>query len=276
MKNTLLLAGFVLLLMTIGCEKNSDNQETGKLSIKLTDAPFPIKIIEEANVTINKIEIREKGDGTDDGSTYSILSEVEQSFNLLDLTNGVTVSLAELDIPVGKYDLIRLYVSSTSIKLTNGWDFDLTIPSGSQSGIKIFIDPELEVVGGLSSELLLDFNVYKSFAAQGNTDTPSGIHGFHFKPVIRVSNTSTAGRITGSVIDSLSAVAPNVLLSVIDADTILSSTFSDTITGYYALIGLPEGTYDLKVEKEGYDTDTIIGIDVIAGNNTVKDIQLLP
>jgi hypothetical protein len=275
MKITFFLAVLVLLFVVTGCETDSDNPSTGKLSINITDAPFPIDMVEEANVSINKIEIRKTGEGVDDGNPFLLISEEEQNFNLLELSNGVTAGLAEIEIPVGSYDLIRLYVSAASIKLKNGSEFDLTIPSGSQTGIKVFIDPSIEVVGGLSAELLLDFDVSKSFVVQGNPDTPAGINGFHFKPSIRVSNISTAGRITGFVSDTISVPAPDVLLSVLAADTTLSSTFSDE-TGYYALIGIPEGTYDLKVEEEGYKTDTIFGINVTAGNNTVQDIALKP
>lgn len=269
MKNTFLLTGFILLFALIGCNKDDDGSGTGTLSIRITDAPFPIDLVEEANVTINKIEVRKKGDG----SPFLIISEEEQNFNLLDLSNGVTDSLVEIDIPVGSYDLIRLYVDAASVVLKDGTEYDLEIPSGAQTGIKAFVKPAFEVAGGLTTELLLDFDVSKSFVVQGTP--PENITGFHFKPVIRVANLSTAGRITGNVTDPLSAPAPDVFLSVIDADTTFTSTFSDE-NGKYALIGIPAGTYDLRVEEEGYKTDTIFGINVVAGNKTEQDIELQP
>jgi hypothetical protein len=273
MKNTFLLTGFILLFALIGCNKDDDGPGTGTLSIRITDAPFPIDLVEEANVTINKIEVRKKGDGEDDGSPFMVISEEVQNFNLLELSNGVTASLVEIDIPVGSYDLIRLYVDAASVVLKDGTEYDLEIPSGAQTGIKCFVKPPFEVAGGLTTDLLLDFDVSKSFVVQGTP--PDDIQGFHFKPVIRVTNLSTAGRITGTVLDSEYAPAPDVFLSLIDADTTFTSTFSDE-NGYYALIGIPSGTYDLKVEEEGYKTDTIFGINVVAGNETEQLIELKP
>ena len=58
------------------------------------------------------------------------------------------------------------------------------------------------VDGGLTSELLLDFDLSKSFVMRGNLDKPSGIIGFIFKPVIKAVNNTTAGRLEGLVTDT--------------------------------------------------------------------------
>src|SRR3990167_5116760 len=76
---------------------------------------------------------------------------------------------------------------------------DVTIPSGDASGLKVYIDPPLEIRTGAVSELMLDFDVSKSFVVQGNPETPAGIKGFHFKPVVRVGNSSVHGTISGEV-----------------------------------------------------------------------------
>ncbi|MFW6222957.1 MAG: DUF4382 domain-containing protein, partial [Bacteroidota bacterium] len=180
----LLIAG----ISFTGCENTGDNEATsGKLKIQLTDAPFPTDLVAEANVTINKIDIRKK-DSIDDGHPFITLKEEEMAFNLLDLTNGVTANLVDLEIDAGTYDLVRLYVSEASVTLTDGREFDLFVPSGAQTGVKIFIDPAVIVAGGLTAELLLDFDVSRSFVVQGNTNTPAGINGFIVKPVIKASN----------------------------------------------------------------------------------------
>ena len=126
---------------------------SGKLVINLTDDPFPIEFIEEAKVTITQVEIR-KGDDSN-GYPFIILLEDTLEFNLLELRNGVTAELLETEIPAGKYDLIRLYVQQASIKIKEWENYDLKVPSGSQTGIKIFIDPAVRVEGGLTAELLL-------------------------------------------------------------------------------------------------------------------------
>jgi hypothetical protein len=174
----------------------------GRLVVKVTDAPFPMDIIESAEVTINKVEIRKVGDGIDDGNPFIVISEEPMTFNLLELRNGVVAELLDMEMPEGSYDLIRLYVEEASLKVKEGGDYNLKIPSGAQTGIKVFIKNGLIVSGGLTTELLLDFDLSRSFILQGNPFTPAGINGFIFKPVIRAVNNSTAGRIEGVVSDT--------------------------------------------------------------------------
>ena len=111
---------FVISIMFVitGCETTNEPQDSGSLLVKVTDAPFPADFVESATVTIDKIEVRQK-DGTDD-STYIVISEQPINFKLLELRNGITASLPEIDIPVGSYDLVRLYVETASIVLKDG------------------------------------------------------------------------------------------------------------------------------------------------------------
>lgn len=262
-----------LFLVLTSCEKDTTGAgEQGRLTIKLTDDPFPIHFISEANVTINQIEIR--SDTSESGNKFITLSTDPLPFNLLELQNGVTANLVDLEVPVGNYNLIRLYVAEASVMLTDSTVFNLTIPSGSQTGIKIIIKPSIQVEGGLTAELLLDFDVNKSFNAQGNINSINGINGFHFKPVIRAVNVSSAGRILGIVSDTSSAVIANASVWV-EQDTVVSTTFCDS-SGYYSLIGLPAGLYSLNVSKVGYSTTTIDDIIVFSGNQTEMDLELIP
>ena len=193
-KCSLLIIAAVVLGLIVGCGDDSvTDGEVGTLVVRLTDAPFPIDFVNEANVTINKIELRESADGDDPFLT--LIEDAQLQFNLLDLQNDVTANLVQIDIEVGSYNLVRLFVTEPNVVLKDETNFDLTVPSGAQTGIKIFIEPAIEVVGGLTSELLLDFDVSKSFVVQGNPNTPAGISGFIFTPV-RAVNMSTAGRIT--------------------------------------------------------------------------------
>lgn len=234
---------------------------TGTISLQLSDDPFPAGLVSEANVTISKIQIR----GTDSLTT---LSNTPREVNLLELRNGVTASLVNMKIPVGTYNLIRLIISEASVVMKNGTTHTLKIPSGAQTGLKVFISPPVQVVGDLTSELLLDFDVSKSFVAQGNLNTPAGIKGFIFKPVIRAQNLSTAGSLTGTVQDTSAQSLGNAQVWV-KQDSVISFTLSDTTGGKYTLLGLPAGTYTLKATLAGYDTASVTGIQIIAANETV-------
>jgi hypothetical protein len=246
---------------------------SGTLKIHLTDAPFPTDMVAEANITINKIDVRKVND--DEEYPFITLSEEVMSFNLLELTNGVSENLVDIELDTGVYDHVRLYVSEASVMLKDSTVYDLKVPSGAQSGIKIFIDPPVEVAGGLTSELILDFNVSKSFVVQGNPNTPAGIKGFIFKPVIKASNLTTAGRLAGMVTDTSDVVIDGAEVPIWAADTIYTTTFTDT-TGAYMFLGVDAGTYNVAFAKEGYLGVAFEDIEITAGNLTTVDAQLTP
>jgi len=277
---TLLVGGIIFTQCSDSLTNTEQDLSKGNLVIKMTDAPFPIDLIEEANVTISKIEIRKVIENdTADSNPFMVVSDKDTTLNLLDLTNDVTATLVDLELDPNTFDLVRLYVSDASItvvdSITNGpATFDMKVPSGPQTGIKVFIEPPITVEGGLTTELLLDFDVSKSFVVQGNPFTPAGIKGFIFKPVIRAVNQSTAGQISGFVSDTTDSTIADAQVWVTKADTVFSSTMSDT-TGFYALIGLPEGMYDLYGVKSGFDTTMVSGVTVTAGNKTSVDLELV-
>jgi len=199
--------------------------------------------------------------------------EREVQVNLLNLTNGITKSLVDTDVPVGTYDLVRVYVKGINVVLTDGTTYDLKVPSGSQTGIKVFIKPGLTVNGGLSSDLLLDFDVSKSFVAKGG-DT---ITGFNFKPVIKASNMSTAGTLTGLVTEIKEETTlglEGAQVAVFVADTLNTTTFTD-VDGGYMIMGLNAGTYTVKVEKEEYSMLTAEGVQIDAANKTVQNFEMV-
>jgi hypothetical protein len=288
MKNyvlTMLLAFIALLTFSCSDDEEESGDKTGRFIVKLTDAPFPYELVSEANVTIFKIDARnnsmEEDDseaGEDAGSPFVVLMEEEVEVNLLDLTNGVTETLVNQDFPVGNYDLVRIYVKGVNVVLTDGTTYDLTVPSGAQTGIKVFIKPGLTVEGGLTSELLLDFDVSRSFIPLGDLSSVNGITGFNFKPVIKASNVSTTGTLGGTVTTTVEeTVTPleGAQISVFAADTLNTTTFTD-VEGAYTIMGLAAGTYEIMVELEGYASQEEEGIQITAANKTTQDFELTP
>ncbi len=265
------LIGLLSISMFFNCDNSTGSGDnTGRLAIQLTDDPFPAEFVEQANITINKIEIREKGT---EENPFITVSEETQNYNLLDLRNGVTETLTNIELTEGNYDLVRLYIEDAEVVLDNDTKYDLKIPSGAQTGLKLFIEPDITVEGGLTKELLIDVDVSKSFRVQGNADSPAGIRGFIFRPVLRVVNLSTAGRVVGTVADSEDNPIADASVWV-EKDSVISTTFSDS-EGAFTLIGIPEGTYTLGAYKADYDSTLINDIEVIAGNQTDQSIELI-
>jgi len=256
-------------LILAGCTKSVEGP--GNLVVKITDDPFNISYIESATITITKVEIRKSGDYSD--SSFILLSEDSVTLDLLQLRNGVTAELLNLQIPQGNYDLIRLYVDQASLKIKDQpVAYNVKVPSGKQTGIKIFISPSIGVDGGLTSELLLDFDLSRSFVMRGNLDHSAGVNGFIFKPCIRATNNSTAGRIEGMVKDTSDLNVANAKIWI-EQDTVISTAFADTL-GHYAFLGIPAGTYSVFATAENYDTVSYSGINVVAGNRTIQNFIL--
>ncbi|NNE03723.1 MAG: DUF4382 domain-containing protein, partial [Eudoraea sp.] len=262
----------------------------GKLTIELTDAPFPHELIAEANVTIYKVEARKKSEEDEDtdseaseedtdDSSFVVLMEDELEVNLLTLTNGVTETMVDVEIPAGSYDLFRVYLKGVNVVLNDeaSTTFDLKVPSGEQSGLKIFVEPALVVTSGLSSDLLFDFDVCRSFVPRGNINNPSSFNGFNFKPVIKVSNLTSAGTLFGEITAmDMDTPVPleGVQVSILQGDEIITTTLTD-VSGGYMVMGLDAGVYDVVAEITNYDTQTIEAITITAGNKTQQDIELV-
>ncbi len=277
------------ILFFSSCSEDLNKEsDTGRLTVQLTDAPFPYDLISEANITIFKIEARlqegsmeeEDTEEQEDGNSFIVLSEEEREVNLIELVNGLTETIVDIDVPVGSYDLIRIYVKGVNVVLTDGTTFDLKVPSGEQTGIKVFIDPSILVSGEVSADLLLDFDVSRSFIPKGNSKDVSGIIGFNFKPVIKASNLTTSGTLSGlvsTIEDEESIGLEGATVTVFETgslDPIMTAPTDDN--GNYTIMGLIAGSYDVMVELEGYETQTAEEITIVAGNKIIQDFDLVP
>lgn len=289
-KNGLMLLAGILILATSCTTTNESEEKSGKgtVVLKLTDAPFPVSLVDKTVVTIDKIEIRmatessttESGTSTstteedaEDASSYLVLSEETQNFDLLDLQNGVTAELLKAELEVGTYDLIRLHVTDANVTLKDGTKFALKIPGGTSSGLKIKLSPALVVEDGGMSEIILDFDVSKSFVVQGNPNTPAGIKGFLFKPVVRGMCQNYSGSIAGKVFENETTPIVGAHVKVINGTEEVTSAISGT-DGTYAIIGLPAGTYSMTCEAQGYVSAAANPVIVKAKQKTVQDFKL--
>jgi hypothetical protein len=278
----LLLPVFIFSLLFFSCNNEEEYaipSGKGRINVLLTDAPYPVDLINSTFVTIDRVEIRKKSEEglEEDGDSFIVISEEEMVIDLLQLTNGITAQIGSTDLEAGYYDMMRLHVTDASVVLKDGSRHDLKVPSGSSSGLKIKIDPVIYIDEGQTSDVLLDFDVSRSFVLRGN---PHGhINGFIFKPVVRGVYMGAAGRIEGTVTDTVSVPLENAMIKLfmqgIDADSLLMTSFTE-VTGGYKLIGVPEGIYEVVCELEGFVSDTVKDVTVIPGESATVDFQLVP
>lgn len=180
-----LLVAAVATLSLLGCDSSGvSNSDRARLIVKITDAPFPFDDADSANVVVERVELI-GSDSTD----ALVLSDTPQAFNLLELRNGATATVADVRVLDGDWHQIRFIVAdSASVVMKDSTTFALKVPSGTQTGIKLNL-PDIDISAVDDSAVVtVDFDVEQSFVVMGNPSTPAGIQGFIFKPVLKVQS----------------------------------------------------------------------------------------
>jgi hypothetical protein len=208
----------------------SDSDGTGKLTVQMTDAPFPFADVSAVNVFVVRIDARTSdatvAQSADANATsgWTTIATPNRSINLLSLQGGVTTNLGTADLSTGTYNAFRLIIdpAQSGVVLKSGAAVATDFPSAAQSGIKINLDQPIQVTED-SSVMILDFDVGKSFVMKGNSITQNGLA---FKPVIRAVATELTGAVTGTVrADSpTGATMADVTIEVLKAGTLITST----------------------------------------------------
>jgi hypothetical protein len=258
---------------------------TGELVVEATDKPFAYDLVKQAIVRVDRIEVAKSGEGDDGFITLFDGNPIE--IDLLDLTNGATQVLVRTDVPEGGYDQLRLRVASGHLELVDGDVFstelgNLKLTSTGTSGLKVMIDPPLDVVGDVSSTLLLDFDLTKTFHAVPAND-PLNANSYKLMPVVHATNRSVTGEVRGVVrqddgsgTGTLVGVdaATVYLMPAGEPDPALSVAATKTAPdGFYALIGVPEGVWDVLAVKDPA-SGRVSGIDVNVGMVSTVDVQI--
>ena len=250
-KNLLSWMTFALLFaFLIACESEPKN---ARLQVWLTDAPGDY---DEVNIDIEGVQIHSSEN--DNGSGWTTLDVNAGVYNLLEFTNGMELLLAEKEIPAGKISQIRLILGDNNTLKIGSDIFDLSVPSGQQSGLKLQVHETL--TDGVTYKILLDFHVAKSIHQTGNGQ-------YKLKPVINAVTEAQSGAIKGVVnpIESTPAI-----FAITAEDDTVGTTYADE-TGHFLLRGIPAGTYKVtfepgedyqKSQKEGVEVQTGVVTDV--------------
>ena len=80
MRTKNILSSFIAMAIVavfVGCNNDNDSSGTGQLVVKMTDAPFPSDLVSEANVTVTKIEARQKS-GDSESAFITIMEGISQ------------------------------------------------------------------------------------------------------------------------------------------------------------------------------------------------------
>ncbi len=172
---------FLLALALIGgmtsCKKETE-ASFGHMSVRMTDdspEPGPLSgpsIFQQVNVEIVGAEVHHESMG------WVTLPVQAGVYDLIDLQNDVTVALSSnVEIPPGQVTQLRLIVGDNNAVVTVSGVFDLKIPSGAETGLKLNLGTVIEP--GMTTEILLDFDAEASVVLEGNGT-------YSLKPVLTV------------------------------------------------------------------------------------------
>jgi hypothetical protein len=231
------------------------DEKNARLQVWLTDAPGDYEAV---NIEVIGVEVH-VGEGEGESGWKSLDAETG-IYNLLELTNGLDTLLGEIEIPAGKISQIRLKLGNENSIRIDGEEYDLSTPSGQQSGLKLQVHETLSA--GITYKILLDFDVARSVVVTGDET-------YKLKPVIRTITEAADGAIKGKVNPKEATPAVYAIAGI---DTV-ATTFADS-TGAFLLRGLDGGIYEVSiVPNSGYLPVLKENVSVSVG--TVTDLGVI-
>ncbi|MCV9385701.1 DUF4382 domain-containing protein [Reichenbachiella ulvae] len=245
-----------LFALAVGILASCDSEkQSARIQISLVDAPGDYDAV---MIDIEDILVNTSSDESDESGWQSLDTAEPGIYDLLKLTNGEEAFLGEVELPEGQLGQVRLLLGDENTLVIDGEETALTVPSGSQSGLKLNVSAE--ITGGVTYKLILDFDVDKSVVKAGNSGK------YNLKPVIRAEMEAQTGAISGTV-------APleigSTVYAIIGEDTIASTVPDET--GEFLLRALDAETYSVSAAPEegsGYDGATVDGVAVVIGEVT--------
>jgi len=272
-----------------------NGMDTTRLTLKVTDAP--IDNVAEVWVQFTAIELK-PADSTADILRFDLPSP--QTINLLSLSGAkAEILLDSFVIPAGDYNWVRLSVNATLdgikdsyVKLLDGSEPELNIPSGSESGLQL--NNGFSTGTATSVHLVIDFDLRKSIAVTGTGE-------YILDPTLKMVDESITGTIKGTIDTALltgtgcSDTDPNTGNAVYvfagnnvtadDIDNIYPDPYATTNLSYdvdsgqyeYEVGFLPEGKYTLAFtcasDNDELDTDDNIAFTSISRNVNVTHTE---
>lgn len=265
LKNLFVLLFAIVVLISCNKDNSTIPAGQGKVTTTLTDAPFPFGFVSEANIGVAKVEVK-----TADGD-FVTLFEGSASYNMVNLTNGVTAEVKTTNIEAGTYVEARVTLDGASVKLANGMMFDLSsVAANTTTTVKI--EPALVVKEGAASEVLFDFDIDNSFSFVQEGGTPfsnwvsaiSSIKDCNFDAIFRVCDLDRTGKITGNVTVEGNTEENAQVYITVNGHKIYTHSNAD---GTFAFIGIAPGSYTVYVNTEDGKTTEVGGIVVTEGGS---------
>ncbi len=142
--------------------------EVANLEIRLTDNPANYT---QVNVDIQKVSVKFDSDSV----SWVDLNTNAGVYNLLNFQNGINTVLATGTVSQNTVKEIRFELGPNNSVLESGVVHNLTIPSGSESGLKIKVSKKLNAT---LQSIIIDFDAAESIKEEND--------GYKLKPVLKL------------------------------------------------------------------------------------------
>jgi hypothetical protein len=244
----------LLVLLGACATPDADPPRTNTIRVSLTDAP-----LHEATslmVSFGRVDLVSSGAG----AGVITVTEARGRLDVLGLANGVMATIGEAEVPDGTYAEIRLVVDDATLAFGDD-TFDVVVPSGDETGLKIALEPPLVVSGGAARDVVIDFDVHR-----GVVETPPGSGRYGLVPTA-LRAFSEAAAVAGEVVelgtgDGIEAVRVDVFAA--GSLDLVTTTYSEA-DGSFGFGALLAGVYDLRFESAGYEPVTVTDVTATAG-----------
>jgi len=169
MKKAIVLCSFLLFagssMLFQGCTKE-DTHPTSTIVISMRDAPAAFDAV---NVEVTDIEVHSDADGW---TSFPVRDSI---YDLLLLQGNTAAFLTNAVLPSTTISQVRLILGTHNTVTVGGTVYSLLLSSEDETGLKLNIHKEL--AGGVTYDLLIDFDAGQSIVDEGNGS-------YRLKPVL--------------------------------------------------------------------------------------------
>ena len=277
MKNRIRHRFLILLfsIVTLGCG-DPTSSVISDLQLRLA-AQTPVRHpVRSVVVAISGASLRSTAN-----SEFGTPGTLTHTVDLLELGGSETRVLEVFSVVEGRYDAARLYIHEITVTLLNGVQFNEVYPDPRGREMIVEASSPVAVEHGRKADAVIDFDLMRSIAFEGDARRVHDITGMRFTPAGRLVDLASSGQVSGSIKHDNST--PAVLRDDVPlngyAVTLFQPGRTDSVTvysneaGQYSAYFMPAGSYVLHgpptVETEAFYAENVV---VTTASTTRQDV----
>ena len=197
-------------------------------------------------LTVSEVEVHKAG-GDGESGKWMTFDIQEETFNLLDLQNGLTMLLADGEMEAGTYTQLRMTVFEVIVDYDDVVGKQAEVPSGKLKFVRPFT---LEAGGTIT--LIVDIDAAKSVVVAGGTKQDKAK--VLFKPVVKlqVIHEEGSGPPAPSATFEPTGGPVGTMITVTDTGWVADDEIESVTVG-----GIAAEDYDLTIDGDGNLSGTI-------------------